>query len=79
MTKQCQCRQHWIHVCVRETEAVIVKHQLIVQLLLKDVREREEGNQEERNQSAQKTERASPHNCAENNCKKLKFEVTKEG
>ena len=49
-------------VCVRETEAVIVKHQLIVQLLLKDVREREGGggkkkNQEERNQSAQKKQK----------------------
>ena len=30
-------------VCVRETEAVIVKHQLVVQLLIKDVWEREEG------------------------------------
>lgn len=30
-------------MCVRETEAVIVKHQLVVQLLIKDVREREEG------------------------------------
>lgn len=52
-------------MCVRETEAVIVKHQLVVQLLIKDVREREEGgtNQEE---GVQKQKRASPHTCAEN-------------
>lgn len=53
-------------VCVRETEAAIVKHQLIVQLLLKDVREREEGekeNQEERNQSAQNRKGKSSHLC----------------
>ena len=72
MSKQCQCRQHWICVYDRETEAVIVKHQLIVQLLLKDVREREEeeGGREtgSREIRVRKTEWASPHDCAGNNC-----------
>lgn len=45
-------------VCVRETEAVIVKHQLVVQLLLKEVRETEEG--EKRNQECAKQKRRVP-------------------
>lgn len=49
-------------MCVRETEAVIVKHQLIVQLLLKDMRKRER----ETRGSAHKQKRASSHNGAEN-------------
>ncbi len=57
-------------MCERETQAAIVKHQLIVQLLLKDVRGegREEGkgeNQEQRNQGAQNRKGKSPHTCAE--------------
>lgn len=52
-------------VCERETEAVIVKHQLVVQLLLKEVRE-DGGGGEEKSRVC-KTEKTCPHTCTENN------------
>lgn len=52
-------------VCERETEAVIVKHQLVVQLLIKDVRERErEEGEDKSGGGCAKTEKGkSSHLC----------------
>jgi len=75
-------------VCARDTEAVIVKRQLLVQLLLKEVTEigrrwgvfrgrkkKKTGGEESR---LCQTERAGPHTCAGNYSKKTQIIKSKK-